>query len=513
MSGQTSAPPESAPTRTEWLWLIAGLAVLLLFQLGGRGLNEPDEGRYSNIALEMLEPGHGWLEPRMSDFGHYDKPPLTYWVAALSFQAFGRHEAAARLPSLLGACAALVGIGWAGWRLYGPRVAWWAVLMTATLGQFWLLARFLSPDMLLTGFTTLGLAAWLEARHRQASWLWWGVSLAAWSVAWLAKATAALIPLLGITVALLVRRDREGLRALRPVRMLLAIVALGLPWYLEMVREHPALLDFFLGRELVGRIAGHPDGRKAPMFFHVLVTLGAWLPWWPTVLGVLAWRARGRWLASVRETWRTWPVELWIVLTGLTVFSLISSKLPTYTLPYAPWAALFCAATWLRLANTLPKFRDLRPRLVTAGAFGLAYLAVACVQPLVEDKAGRNSSVRKLAARLHSVGADTVYLDRYWPGMEFYFGERTLFVLPQVPQQRSDDPGYCPVLGEPHFVTTNRWLGSLSHHLGERVWLVSLRQTPNTPLLQAASLGRLVETNRVGDFVLWRFERATTARH
>jgi hypothetical protein len=43
------------------------VAGLLLFRLGDRGLNEPDEGRYTNIALGMLEPGKSILDPRMSD--------------------------------------------------------------------------------------------------------------------------------------------------------------------------------------------------------------------------------------------------------------------------------------------------------------------------------------------------------------------------------------------------------------------------------------------------------------
>ena len=90
-----------------WWWLLAALLLaLLLCNLGSRGLNEPDEGRYSNIAVEMLESGHGWWEPRMSDFAPYDKPPLVYWVTAISFKTLGTNEWAARLPSLLGALMA-----------------------------------------------------------------------------------------------------------------------------------------------------------------------------------------------------------------------------------------------------------------------------------------------------------------------------------------------------------------------------------------------------------------------
>ena len=72
-----SDPVQPAPSARQWALLLLALAFLLLFRLGDRGLNEPDEGRYANIALEMLEPEHSIWEPRMSDFGHSDKPPLT----------------------------------------------------------------------------------------------------------------------------------------------------------------------------------------------------------------------------------------------------------------------------------------------------------------------------------------------------------------------------------------------------------------------------------------------------
>jgi hypothetical protein len=151
--------------------------------------------------------------------------------------------------------------------------------------------------------------------------------------------------------------------------------------------------------------------------------------------------------------------------------------------------------------------------LFTAGGFAVAYLAVALAQPLIESRAGRNSSVRQLAGYLKQQGAQTVYLDRYWPGMEFYFGEHVHCVVPAPPRHRGDDLGLCSTLGEPHFVKPEGWLKSLGHHAHDTVWLVSLRQTPQTPLLQAAALGELVGSNRVGDFVLWRLEWPRTARH
>ena len=59
-----------------WIALLA--CVLALAGLGLRGIWDPDEGRYTNVALNMLDSGD-WLNPhRNHEVGHWTKPPLTY---------------------------------------------------------------------------------------------------------------------------------------------------------------------------------------------------------------------------------------------------------------------------------------------------------------------------------------------------------------------------------------------------------------------------------------------------
>ena len=62
-------------------------------------MNEPDEGRYSVIASEMIETSN-WLVPQLWYVPHLDKPPLTYWAVAASMKLFGRNEWAVRLTEL-----------------------------------------------------------------------------------------------------------------------------------------------------------------------------------------------------------------------------------------------------------------------------------------------------------------------------------------------------------------------------------------------------------------------------
>lgn len=491
------------PTRRDWLCLGVGLVMLLVICLGRRGLNEPDEGRYANIARAMVLSGD-WWEPRMSGYGHYDKPPLIYWATAASLRVFGMNEWAARLPSLLGALCTLVGLGWAACRLRGARVAWWAVLIGGTSVQFFALARILSPDMLLTGWCTLGIAAWTECRHHGGAWRWWTVSLFFWTLAWWTKATPALIPLAGLFVGLLATGDTAGRKALRVWLLLPAILALGAAWFLSMMSQHPELKQFFFGRELAGRMAGRVDGRHGSKFYYLPVSLVAWLPWWPWAAWSF-WRTR-RGLAG-QKWYAALPLEWWIVAVGLIIFSLASSKLPTYTLTLAPWAALGLAGLILRVSDDVDDVRAPRIGLVVAGCFALLVSIGAFVFPRYESALGVNSSVRQVCAFLRSRHAARVDADQYWPGMEFYLGDDTVHYVASNKHQRerATDAGLPPA----RFIPPDDWpaLANFPAPATGEFWLVRFRKRKHSPFDTAINASRQRPAKTFGQFMLFRVDR------
>ncbi len=497
------------PGRRHWLWLVGGLALLLLFALGSRGLNEPDEGRYANIARAMVLSGD-WWEPRMSGLAHYDKPPLVYWTTALAFQVFGFNEWAARLPSLLGAVCTLLGLGWAAFRLYGARVAWWSVLICGTTAHLLVFARILTPDMALTGWCTLAVATWAETRARAGAWGPWLLSVLFWSLAWWTKATPALIPLLGLAIGIGATRDRAGWRALRLWFLFPLVVGLGSIWYVSMLRHYPELKEFFFGRELAGRMTGHVHGRRGSPFYYLVISAVAWLPWWP-LAAKAAWDLRRRLWPAGSERWRESAARLgpegWILVTGLLVFSLAASKLPTYTLPLLPWAALLFAR--LLCARFDPAVQPW-PRLPLAIACGFGGLALAgtLVVPRFESRLGVNSSVREVARLSQAAGPRRVYTDRYWPGMEFYLDENRVryLVNPDRIRQRDDDAGRPPGM----FIAPSGdgWRDSPAAERaplpnGAEVWLLRFRKQTNSPFAAWARPAEgLGATRRVGQFTL-----------
>lgn len=65
-----------------FILLIIYIVYFFVF-LGWRHLSIPDEGRYPEIAREMLSSGN-WVTPTINGVPFLDKPPLYYWLEATS---------------------------------------------------------------------------------------------------------------------------------------------------------------------------------------------------------------------------------------------------------------------------------------------------------------------------------------------------------------------------------------------------------------------------------------------
>ena len=103
-------PPDAAFEPRDWsgvlILMVAGL-VIFFYRLGVPGLIDPDEGRYAEIAREFFVLGD-WGIAHLNLLPYLEKPPLVYWLTALSFKVGGFTELAARLPSAvsaLGGCS------------------------------------------------------------------------------------------------------------------------------------------------------------------------------------------------------------------------------------------------------------------------------------------------------------------------------------------------------------------------------------------------------------------------
>lgn len=473
-----------------WSWLIALSLVLSFSGLNNHGLFEPDEGRYASMALEWLESQeHDVFEPVLSDVGHYDKPPFIYWITGISIKVFGVNEFAARFPSVLGGYLTLLGVAILAWQRYGELHAWVAVAVCMTTIHFWALSHLISPDMLLCGFCTMGAALTLCPGKKGR--VLWGLGILFWVLAWWTKATAALVPLGSVIMALLISKENTLLSSLKPIRTIALILLAGLPWYFLMVFRHPELWDFFLHRELVGRVVGHDDGRQGFPGYHIAVAAGFWLPWWPVAVTCAVALFRRDHSTRVLRRLRAVPWELWSAILVVLVYSFISSKLITYTISGVPFLAVATARLlFLQEEGITEKHKRV---------FGCAVVVLAVISagvPLFEARVDSNSSLRKPVAILKQKGAQIVLVDRHSPGAEFYFGEAVCYIDCRNIQQVADTKGQDLDF---HFLSGTEVAERFRSFAGP-VWCIRTRATDASWMSRFHDPG---DDIRVGDFTLF----------
>src|SRR3984885_7493598 len=190
-------------------------AILYLPALGRPALWEPDEGRYAEIAREMLVT-RDYVTPRDNWVRYFEKPPLVYWTEALSLKLFGPNEWAVRLPAALSTVAEVAVTEALGEAMFGAAVGLAAAMVLALSPLVFGFARFatLDPTLALLVSAALG-AFWAAARapgfRSAASRRWFLLSAALAAAGTLTKGPVALVLTGAIGLAWLLgeRRARE----------------------------------------------------------------------------------------------------------------------------------------------------------------------------------------------------------------------------------------------------------------------------------------------------------------
>ena len=129
--------------------LLIVLSVPFFLLLGRLPLIEPDEGRYAEIPREMLLHGD-FITPCLNYVKYFEKPPLHYWLNAISMSLFGENEFAARFPGTLLGLATVLLTYHVGRRLFDRRAGLFAALVLGSSAGFLVQARLNFTDMTLT---------------------------------------------------------------------------------------------------------------------------------------------------------------------------------------------------------------------------------------------------------------------------------------------------------------------------------------------------------------------------
>src|SRR5271165_5081006 len=79
-------------------------AVYLACAVSPHSLQDDVDAVQAQIARNMITSGD-WVTPRLDGVIYLEKPPLIYWMIAVTYKVFGFHDWAARIPIALSAIA------------------------------------------------------------------------------------------------------------------------------------------------------------------------------------------------------------------------------------------------------------------------------------------------------------------------------------------------------------------------------------------------------------------------
>lgn len=361
-------------SRTALQVLIGVFIVASLLVLGIRTLVSPDEGRYADMAREMLLSGD-WITTRLNGLKYFEKPPLHTWMSALSFALFGVGEWQARLWNAVCGMLGVLLTGYTAARVFGGRAGLYGATVLASM-LFWAGAsQFNTLDIGVAATMTISLCALLIAQQDGASQTtrrrWMLVCWAGMALSLLAKGLIGLVLPGGVLIVYcLLAGDRGIWKRLHLLAGSVLFVALALPWFVLIALKNPEQPHFFFIHEHWDRFFLKTHNREGPWYYFLLLLVPATIPWLPLLPAALA-RARHRLSGGFQPSYM---LLIWIVLI-LFFFSYSNSKLPGYMLPVFPALAMLAGVTLDQASRRLALAPPVL--LLLVGLAGLAWLTLS----------------------------------------------------------------------------------------------------------------------------------------
>jgi 4-amino-4-deoxy-L-arabinose transferase-like glycosyltransferase len=337
-----------------FVWTLLILFLLIWFyMLGARTLVPTDEGRYAEMAREMVAT-HDWITPRLNAIKYFEKPPLQTWMNAITFELFGLGEWQARLWTGLSALFGIALVAYTGRRVFNERVGFYAPVVLAS-SLFWAAMGHINTlDMGLAGMMTLSVCGLLLAqrtdanRTEQRNWMllcWAGMALAV-----LSKGLIGIVlPGAVLVLYTLFSRDWGIWKRLHLIKGLILFFVITVPWFLLVSMRNPEFAQFFFIHEHFQRFTTKIHSRTGPWYYFIPILLLGVLPWLgifvQSLWGALREDRSGAGNFTSLSEGRFQPRKMLLVWSVFifVFFSISDSKLPSYILPIFPTLALLIA--------------------------------------------------------------------------------------------------------------------------------------------------------------------------
>lgn len=379
-----------------WLVCIAGLGLIgflaFFWNLGTSGLLDETEPLFAEASRQMLLT-QDWITPYFNQETRFDKPPLIYWLMAISYQIVGVNEWGVRLPSAFSGFL-LVCLGFYTLSYYAQQTKFYTIKedqkpgfipslaqpnfrkiilhplpwMGAVLIAFnpgilaW--ARIGVSDMLLTGCLGSALLAFFlgyaksEVQEGQdlplggnASKIWYLAFYILTALAVLTKGPVGIVlPILIIGSFLIYLGEwHQVLKEMGLLKGSLIFFVITIPWYVLVILVNGQnYINSFFGYHNFQRFTTVVNHHSAPWYFYFIVILVGFAPfsvYLPLAIASTKFWKRPYWQHQTRIQHLQLFAVFWFGGVFL-FFTLAVTKLPSYILPLIPASVLLVSLFW-----------------------------------------------------------------------------------------------------------------------------------------------------------------------
>lgn len=328
-------------------YAVFGLLIIRGFLNAVIPLMDKTEARYAEIARIMAETNN-WITPHI-DYGipFWAKPPLSTWLSAISFEAFGVNEFAARLPYFLFAISLVFLIGKYAIREHLSFFLPGFILLT--IPEFLIHTGVVSTDMALAFSVALVMLSFWETIQDNARFYWKHLIFVGFGLGLLAKGPIIFILTLPPLVVwtLFFKNYKTILKRIPWIIGTLITGLIAVPWYILAEKQTPGFIDYFIVGEHLKRFFdsswtgdkyGFPKSQPIGMIWLFLLLFA--LPW-IQVLPLKLWQNR---INLLKDKWVTFLL-LWLVWT-LLFFTVSKSLIHPYIMPIMTPLALLVTRWW-----------------------------------------------------------------------------------------------------------------------------------------------------------------------
>ena len=323
--------------------------VFLLYGLDSFPLFTPDEGRYPEIAREMMDNGK-LLSPQILDSAFLDKPILYYWIIALSMKLFGVTIWAIRFPiALFGVLGCIITYLVAG-TCFSRITGWFSAICLLVGPLYFGASHYSNMDLQFAVWFGASMSSFiigLKLRYlklqRNTCMILMYIFAA---LAFLTKGLMGIVfPVLIIGLWVILFKRWVLVKYMKIIPGIIIFSIITIPWVLATQSINSYFFTYFFYYQQVGRYVGTHYNNPMPFWFYVPVCIIGTMPWstltifsWPKIYTLWSYinKCLDTSYVDEHECFNEKGIIAFLVLWFITLivfFSIPHSKIVGYILP------------------------------------------------------------------------------------------------------------------------------------------------------------------------------------